>query len=106
MSGPAAIPVLCWPILLAPRRISAALSQIEAAAMVPRTPNVWQVAVGVARMWHRVVFRSETIGTCSEFSPRGTWRARLLHNRVLRGHAEYRCRYCNATLNYAGESVD
>jgi len=46
-------------------------------------PNLWQLGLGVLRMWHRVLFRSETIGTCS--SPvRRTWRARLLENRSLR----------------------
>jgi hypothetical protein len=35
-------------------------------------------------MWGRVLFRPETIGTSTEFPVRGTWRARLLHSRLLR----------------------
>ena len=52
--------------------------------MVPATPNTWQVTLGVARMWHRVFFRPETIGMCADDPVRDTWRARLLLYRPLR----------------------
>src|SRR5690606_34889699 len=59
------------------------LAELRAAGHA-RVPNVWQITLGVARMWHRVLFRSETIGTCRTFRPRRTLRARLLAFRALR----------------------
>lgn len=70
-------------LLLFPDRIEASLARVEASRVVPRTPNRWQVGLGVLRMWHRVLFRSETVGTCGD-PVRRTWRARLLAPRPLR----------------------
>ena len=72
-------------VLLAPARIQAALDRIAARQVVPQVPNLWQLELGVLRMWHRILFRPETIGTCTRFSPRRSWRARLLSFRPLRG---------------------
>lgn len=47
-------------------------------------PNLWQVTLGALRMWHRLLFRPESIGNCSDHPVRSTWRARLLANRALR----------------------
>lgn len=46
-------------------------------------PNLWQVCVGTVAMWHRIVFRSNTVGTCTD-PVRTTWRAALLRPRALR----------------------
>jgi len=48
------------------------------------SPNAWQLSLGVMRMWHRSIFRTDTIGTSSEGRVRETWRAKVLHNRTLR----------------------
>ncbi len=73
-------------LLLFPRRIAARLDEIRESGIVPRedVPNLWQIQLGIARMWHRVLFRPETIGTCTDFAPRKNWRARLLRFRPLR----------------------
>ena len=77
-------PMLEHLLLLRPEEIEAQLSRVEAAGIVPKTPNTWQITLGVLRMWHRVAFRPETIGTCAADPVRPTWRARLLHARPLR----------------------
>jgi len=75
---------LAWPLLLFPRRIRVGLERVREAGLVTRVPNSWQIALGVARMWHRMIFRPETVGTCSAHPVRATWRARLLEHRPLR----------------------
>ena len=74
-----------WPLLLDPPRVARGLARIRAMGMVDPAPNLWQLEVGVLRMWHRAMFRSETIGTCTDHAPRQTLRARLLDNRIVRG---------------------
>jgi hypothetical protein len=70
-------------LLLYPRRIDRALSTVRELRLVPVAPNVWQIFLGVMRMQHRLLFRTDTVGTCS--SPvRATWRARLFSNRAVR----------------------
>lgn len=59
------------------------LDDIARSGLVPRVPNAWQITLGVLRMWHRLIFRSEEIGLSSS-RPRATWRARLLDFRPLR----------------------
>ena len=78
------IPWYVYPLLLTPRRIAANLERVHAAGLVPETPNLWQLAQGVLRMYHRLLFRSETVGTCAAHPVRRTWRARLLQYRPLR----------------------
>ena len=70
-------------LLVDPDRVAARLDELRAAGVAP-VPTPWQVTLGVLRMWHRVVFRSDTIGTCRDHRPRSTWRARLLAWRPLR----------------------
>jgi len=74
-----------WLVLLRPRRVLALLERLEQAA-VPgvRVPNLWQIELGVLRMWHRILFRSETIGTCATHPVRPNWRAGLLRARWIR----------------------
>ena len=77
-------PLHAWLILLSPGRIVAGLSRVAERGLVPTVPTLWQIELGVLRMWHRLVFRSETIGTCSVDAVRPGWRSRLLSWRVLR----------------------
>ncbi|MEM9074164.1 MAG: hypothetical protein AAGE52_37070 [Myxococcota bacterium] len=79
------VPVHTW-LLLFPRQIQRRLDEIRTSGLVAPddVPNLWQIQLGVARMWHRVFFRPETIGQCADFAPRTTWRARLLEKRPLR----------------------
>jgi hypothetical protein len=70
--------------LLDPDRVAGRLARVESSGLVPRTPNLWQIALGVARMAHRLAFRTETVGTCREQAVRPTWRARALRWRALR----------------------
>ncbi|MFT3770835.1 MAG: hypothetical protein QM820_35885 [Minicystis sp.] len=71
-------------ILVDPDQVHRGLERVRAAGLVDPAPNLWQIFLGVARMWQRILFRSETIGTCVAHPIRPTWRARLLHHRPLR----------------------
>ena len=76
-----------YPLLLSPSRIQEALDTISKS---PRSdsvniPNLWQVGLGVLRMYHRLVFRSETIGTGPLGAVRSTWRSKILRHRMVRG---------------------
>ncbi len=64
--------------------IDQTLELIDAAKIVPRTPTRAQIDRGILRMLHRLVFRTETVGTCKAGTVRSTWRARLLQWRALR----------------------
>jgi hypothetical protein len=79
-----ALPRLARLLLVDPDTIDAKLARLRSAGLVPAVPNAWQLTLGIARMWHRVLFRSETIGTCRAHPVRGTYRARLLAFRPLR----------------------
>lgn len=71
-------------LLLSPERIVENLDRVRRAGLVERTPNLWQLGLGVMRMWHRMVFRSDTIGTSTVHPVRPNPRARLLQYRPLR----------------------
>lgn len=71
-------------ILLRPARVQANLAAITEAGVVERAPNLWQIELGVLRMWHRILFRSETIGLSETFPPRTNRRARLFRYRPIR----------------------
>jgi len=79
----APLPRFARGILFDADRVERRLDEIARSGLVPRVPNAWQIALGVLRMWHRLIFRSEEIGT-SASRPRPSWRARLLHYRPLR----------------------
>ncbi|MFT4977101.1 MAG: hypothetical protein ACI8S6_003006 [Myxococcota bacterium] len=72
-----------WLILLWPPRVATGLQRAVDAGLIETPPTLWQAELGVLRMWHRLLFRSDTIGT-STHSPRASWRARLLAWRPLR----------------------
>lgn len=74
----------CWGLLLWPHRITAHLGRLVEARVIPGAPNLWQIELGVLRMWHRVLFRPETIGTCRDQRVRTGWRPWLLRLRPLR----------------------
>ena len=71
-------------LLIHPARVERRLQEIRNASFAPDVPNTWQVTLGALRMWHRVVYRSETIGTCTQDPVRQTWRARLFQYRGFR----------------------
>jgi hypothetical protein len=77
------IPLHARIILLQPRRVLANLEVLRAHPTLP-APSLWQLELVVLRMWHRILFRSDTIGTCAEHRVRPGWRARLLEWRGLR----------------------
>jgi hypothetical protein len=67
-------------ILVRPERIVASLDRLP----VAERPNPWQLCLGVLRLWHRVIFRGDTVGTCAGGVVRPTWRARLLQHKAIR----------------------
>lgn len=71
-------------LLIDPDAIDLALDRLRHAESLPAVPNAWQVTLGILRMWHRVLFRSDTIGTCREHPVRPTLRARVFRFRPLR----------------------
>lgn len=72
--------------LLFPRTIARSLEELRESGLVAadEVPNLWQIQLGVLRMWHRVFYRPESIGTSKDFAVRDSWRARLLERRPLR----------------------
>jgi hypothetical protein len=77
-------PWLCHLTLIDPERVAERAERFERMGLVDRAPNAWQLTLGVLRMWHRVIFRSETIGMSADHPVRANWRARLLEHRPLR----------------------
>ena len=69
--------------LVDPPAIRRALDELRASGRFAEVPNEWQLGLGILRMWHRLLFRSETIGT-SHGPPRATRRARWLASRPVR----------------------
>lgn len=86
MTQPKTFPWYLYPILLRPRQIADNLERVRAAGIVAPddVPNLWQIALGVMRMWHRIAFRPESIGLARDARVRPTLRAKLLANRLLR----------------------
>jgi hypothetical protein len=70
-------------LLVDPPRIRSALAQVAASGRFERVPTEGQLARGILRMWRRLLFRSDTIGTSSG-PVRRTWRARALRWRAAR----------------------
>lgn len=84
MCGDEPVPLVAWLVLWNPGRIQASLARVRAAAIVEAVPNLWQIFLGVLRMIHRLVLRTDTVGTCGAHPVRSTWRARLLQYRAIR----------------------
>jgi hypothetical protein len=70
-------------LLIDPDRVMANVARMRAANVVDHAPNAWQMSLAVLRLWHRVLFRTETVGT-SRDPVHPTLRAKLLHGRALR----------------------
>jgi hypothetical protein len=79
------IPWHAYLVVYRPRRILRRLNELVQGGVISRAPSIWQVELGVLRMWLRVLFRPQTIGTCQDHPVRPTWRARLLRFRFIRG---------------------
>lgn len=77
-------PLHAFLLLLRPNRVRFNLEAVRQASLVERVPNLWQIELGVLRMWHRILFRPETIGMSAAHPVRPGWRARLLEKRPLR----------------------
>jgi hypothetical protein len=71
-------------VLIEPSRVSAQLARAEAVGLVAHAPNVFQLTLGVLRMWHRLMFRPDSVGTSSTARIRSTRRARRFAYRPLR----------------------
>lgn len=84
LSSAARPPLLSRAVLLFPQRIEAGLARAAARGLVPAVPNLWQLTLGVLRMWHRVLFRFDSVGTSREHPVRANRRARFFHPRPLR----------------------
>lgn len=80
----APIPWHAWLLLFQPRRVLRGLSRVEGVGLAERAPTLWQIELGVLRMWERMFFRSDTIGTCKDGRIRPNLRARLMNRRPLR----------------------
>ena len=71
-------------LLISPSQVRQNLAHINRSALTPHTPTEWQIAVGVLRMWYRMIFRSNTIGISQTHRPRSNKWARFLQYRPLR----------------------
>ncbi|HHO51230.1 MAG TPA: hypothetical protein ENK18_10240, partial [Deltaproteobacteria bacterium] len=59
-------PIWSYFLLFRPRHIQERLASLdEAGALSGPVPSLWQVFLGVLYMWHRVLFRPQTIGLSS-----------------------------------------
>ena len=77
------IPLLSRLVLIDAAGVDRALARLAETGAYPAVPNVWQITLGVLRMWHRMVYRSGTVGTSTR-PVRPTLRARLFAPRPLR----------------------
>ncbi len=71
-------------ILLRPQQVLANLRAVTESPHGFPKPGLWQIELAVLRMWQRILFRSETIGTSVGQPVRRGWRARLLERRGIR----------------------
>lgn len=84
MRAPTSQPWYVRVLLGDPERIRVHLDRMREHGVIDVTPNEWQLCLGVLRLWHRNIFRTETVGTSPGGTVRSTWRARLLANRAIR----------------------
>lgn len=80
----ARFPWHAWLVLLRPRQIARSLDAIRQARLVDTVPSLFQIELGVLRMWHRIVFRPETIGMTALHPVRDDRWARRLEKRWFR----------------------
>ncbi|MFS8066600.1 MAG: hypothetical protein ACMG6S_09545 [Byssovorax sp.] len=84
IAGGEPVPLFAWLVLWSPGRVQASLARVRDAAIVEAVPNLWQIFLGVLRMAHRLVFRTDTVGTSLAHAVRSTRRARWLQYRAIR----------------------
>lgn len=72
-------------VLMRPGRIGENLAKVRDAKLVDKTPNRWQIFLGILRMLYRTVYYPESVGLSTEFPSRPGWRARLFQYRFIRG---------------------
>lgn len=80
----ARFPWHAWIVLLRPAQIARALDAVREARVVETTPTLFQIELGVVRMWHRILFRPETIGMTTDHAVRDDRWARRLEKRWFR----------------------
>lgn len=71
-------------LLRRPERILANVRLAHEAGLITKVPNEWQLCLGILRMWHRMAFRPETVGTATSAAVRDNPRARAMTYRPLR----------------------
>ncbi len=71
-------------LLLKPSRVRRNLRRAREQGISAAQPNTWQLCLGALRLWHRILFRSDTIGTSSGPPVRSSTRARVLEWRAFR----------------------
>jgi hypothetical protein len=80
---PAELPLVARLLLVDPDRVARRLDELRRTGRIERVPNTWQIFLGVLRMWHRMFFRSGSVGTSTR-PVRPGLRAKLLSLRPLR----------------------
>ncbi len=55
-------------ILVRPHRVRDNLARVCTAYGIPQ-PTPWQLSLGVLRLWHRLAFRTDTVGTSETVLP-------------------------------------
>lgn len=80
------LPLLSRLVLVDSDGIARGLERVRASGLAHEEdiPNAWQVTLGVLRMWHRLIYRRESMGTGGGLRARATWRAQLLRFQPLR----------------------
>lgn len=71
-------------LLVEPDRVVANLRKMRERGVIDVEPTPWQLCLGVLRLWHRLMFRGDTVGTSPGGRVRATRRARWLEKKVLR----------------------
>lgn len=83
-ASPEAIHWYVVPVLLVPGRVRQGLERVRASGRFERVPNLWQLSLGVLRMWYQMIFHPEIVGMGDAEAVRPTFRARLMHFRPVR----------------------
>ncbi len=82
-SSPKPLPLVARLVLVDADTLEARLEALARTGRLEAVPNTWQIFLGVLRMWHRMLFRSHTVGTSSH-PVRPGLRAKLFAYRPLR----------------------
>ena len=77
-------PWYAYVILINPGQVFENLERCLQAYPLTKKITPWQLCLAVLRMWHRLIFNSQTIGLCSVDPVRKSWWARLFQWRPFR----------------------